>query len=341
MPHQSILSKYAHLLIHYCVELERGERLYVSTTTLAEPLVREVYREALRVGANVEVEMSFREQERILLMEANEEQLAYVPTLYKKAMEEFDAYIHIRAPFNLREEQNVDPGKANKRREAFGPVSKTYFERTATRTLKRNLCQYPTLANAQEAGMSLEEYEQFVFNACKLFETNPMAAWQQVRNNQQRIVDRLNACSEVRYVGPNVDITFSCKGRTWINSDGRTNMPSGEVYTSPVEDSVNGKVYFNYPVVYAGHLVEGITLWVKDGYIVKWEANQGQQVLDEVFKLPGARRFGEAAIGTNYAIDRFTKNILFDEKSGEPSTWPSGSLTCRQVEKMNRPSIGT
>ncbi|GAB4245169.1 MAG: aminopeptidase [Saprospiraceae bacterium] len=316
MSHRSVLSKYAQLLVHYCVELQKGDRLYVSTTTLAEPLVREIYREALQVGAMVEVDLSFREQGRIFLTQANDEQLAYTPVLYKKAMEEFDAFIHIRAPFNLREEQNVDQAKANKRREALKPVSKAYFERTATRALKRNLCQYPTLANAQEAGMSLEEYEHFVFNACKLFEHNPTEAWIKVRNNQQRIVDRLNACSEVRYAGPNIDVRFSCKGRTWINSDGRTNMPSGEVYTSPVEDSVNGKVYFNYPVVYSGHMVEGITLWIKDGYVEKWQAEQGQELLDEVFKLPGARRFGEAAIGTNYEIDRFTKNILFDEKIG-------------------------
>lgn len=316
MSHRSILSKYAQLLVHYCVELQKGERLYISTTTLAEPLVREIYREALQVGAMVEVDLSFREQGRLLLKEGNNEQLAYVPLLYERAMTEFDAYLNIRAPFNLREEQSVDQQKANLRREALKPAAKAYFERTATRSLKRNLCQYPTLANAQEAGMSLEEYQDFVFNACKLFEHNPMEAWVKVRNKQQRISDRLNSSTKVRYAGPNLDVTFSTKGRTWINSDGQTNMPSGEVYTSPVEDSVNGKVYFNYPVVYAGHMVEGITLWIKDGYVEKWSAEQGQELLDEVFKLPGARRFGEAAIGTNYDIDRFTKNILFDEKIG-------------------------
>ena len=311
-----ILSKYACLLVHYCLDIKDGDRLFVSSTTLAEPLVREVWREALRAGAIVEVDLTFREKSRILYEESGGRQLSHVPLLYKQAMEEFDAYLNIMAPFNLREDQNVDKEKASLRREAMKEVSKVYFERTATRSLKRNLCQYPTLANAQEASMSLEEYEQFVFNACRLYEEDPAGAWLEVRRSQQHIVDFLNKKEKVRYVGDGIDITFSTTGRTWINSDGQTNMPSGEVYTSPVENQVNGVIHFTYPVIYAGHEVEGITLWVRDGEVEKWEARRGKELLDSIFQLPGARRFGEAAIGTNYKIDRFTKNILFDEKIG-------------------------
>lgn len=312
----TLLAKYAQLLVHYCVEIKEGDRLYVASTTLAEPLVREVYREALRAGATVEVDMAFRGQGNILMSEAQGKQLEYVPLVYRKAMTEFDAYLNIRAPYNLRGSQPVDAKKSKIRKEALLPFNQKYFERTATRELKRNLCQYPTLANAQEAGMPYEEYEKFVFQACHLFEDDPMSAWLAVRASQQRIVDLLNSREKVRYLGEGIDITFSTKGRTWINSDGQTNMPSGEVYTSPVEDSVNGTIHFTHPVIYAGHAVEGITLWVKDGYVEKWEAKQGQELLDDVFQLEGARRFGEAAIGTNYKIDRFTKNILFDEKIG-------------------------
>ena len=311
-----ILSKYARLLVEYCLEIQEGERLFISTTTLAEPLVREVYRWAIRKGAMVETDLAFREQKRIFLNEAGEAQLKYVSPLYKMAMAEFDAYLHIRAPFNLREDQNVPADKSKIRREALSSTMKTYFERTATRDLKRNLCQYPTNANAQEAGMSLEEYQNFVFNACKLNEPDPIASWLAVRKQQQQIVDLLNQRKKVQYKGPDIDIEFSTAGRTWINSDGQTNMPSGEVYTSPVEDSVNGHIHFSYPAVYSGHLVEGVTLWVKDGYVEKWEAKQGQAFLDHIFQIEGARRFGEAAIGTNYAISQFTKNILFDEKIG-------------------------
>ena len=312
-----MLKKYAKLLVNYCLDIKEGDRLFIQTTTLAEPLVREVYREALRAGASfVETDFIFQERSRIFLNEANDTQLKTVSPFYKTAMSEFEAYLHIRAPFNLREDANDDAEKSKIRGEATKEINKIYFERTANRALKRNLCQYPTTASAQEAGMSLEEYEQFVFNACKLFEPDPQAAWLEVRRSQQRIVDHLNSCKSVRYVAEKTDITFSTEGRIWMNSDGQTNMPSGEVYTSPVENAVNGVVHFSYPCLHGGHEVQGATLWVKDGYIERWEAERGQDYLDKVFQIEGTRRFGEAAIGTNYDINKITKNILFDEKIG-------------------------
>ena len=264
----------------------------------------------------MEIDLDFREKNRILLTEGAKHQLQYISSLYQQAMDTFDAYLYIRAPFNLREDQNIDPQKSKIRQNAYKEVQKTYFERTATRDLKRNLCQYPTLANAQEAGLSLEEYEQFVFGACKLFDEDPLQSWLKVRKSQQQIVDLLNNREQIHYKGNGIDIQFSTRGRNWINSDGQTNMPSGEVYTSPVENSVNGVINFSFPAVYMGHEVEDVTLWVKEGHIEKWEARRGQDFLDYIFQLDGTRRFGEAAIGTNYDIKRFTKNILFDEKIG-------------------------
>ena len=311
-----ILKNYANLLVNYCLEIQDGDKLFVNSTTLAEPLVREVYRAAIRAGATVDVNLSFREQHRIFLEESTGAQLDYVSPLRKKAMEEYQAFLYIRAPFNLREDQEADPEKLKRNKAAESPINKIYFERTATRDLKRSLCQYPTLAAAQNAGMSLEAYEAFVFNACKLFSDDPIKEWLKVRESQQQIVDLLNSREQVQYKGEGIDISFSTKGRTWINSDGQTTMPSGEVYTSPVENSVNGVVNFSYPAVYMGHEVEDVTLWVKDGYVEKWEAKRGKDFLDQIFQMDGARRFGEAAIGTNYSINRFTKNILFDEKIG-------------------------
>ncbi len=313
---ESILARYARLLVRYCLELQPGERLFVQSTTLAEPLVREVYREALRAGALVETHLSFREQGRIFYREASNEQLDYVPLPYRQAMEEFEAYLRILAPFNLREEHANPPEKVRRRQAAFKPYQERYFQRTATRELKRNLCQYPTIAAAQEAGMSLEEYETFVFQACRLHEPDPVQAWLEVRRHQQAIVDFLQQRTHFRYRGPGTDLHFRTEGRRWINSDGQTNMPSGEVFTSPVEDSVEGVVHFSYPAIYMGHEVEGVTLYVEKGEVVRWEARRGKEFLDRIFELPGARRFGEAAIGTNPHIDRFTKNILFDEKIG-------------------------
>jgi len=312
----TILKKYADLLVNYCVELQPGEKLYVRSTTLAEPLIREVFRSATKAGGHVEVEMDFREKNRIFMSEANDAQLQRVPPMYKMAMETFDAYIYIRAPFNLKEDNNNPKGRSSIRSKAMKEVSKRYFERTATKELKRNLCQYPTLAAAQNADMSLEEYQEFIFGACNLFTEDPQQAWLNRRKDQQKIVDLLNKRDKVQYKGEGIDITFSTKDRTWINSDGQTNMPSGEVYTAPVEDSVNGVVHFSFPALYMGQEVEGVTLWVKDGYVEKWEAKRGQAFMDNLLQTAGARRFGEAAIGTNYNINRFTKNILFDEKIG-------------------------
>ncbi len=313
----SILSKYAKLLVNYCLEIKPGEKFFILTSTLAEPLVKEIYREALIAGAKqVEIEMQFQGKNRIFLKEANDEQLQQVSPLYKLAMVEFDAYLAIRAPYNLREGANNDTEKVKKYKASRAALNEIYFKRTATRDLKRSLCQYPTIASAQNAGMSLEEYEKFVFNACNLYADDPTAEWLKVREKQQKIVDLLNGKKDIHYKGNGIDISFKTKGRTWINSDGQTNMPSGEVYTSPEEDSVNGVINFSYPGLYMGQEVEGVTLWVKDGYIEKWEAKRGKDFLDKIFNMEGTRRFGEAAIGTNYNIKQMTKNILFDEKIG-------------------------
>lgn len=313
---KTILEKYAELLVHYCLEIQPGDRFFISTTTLAEPLVREIYRVATRAGAHIKINMEFVEQQKIFLEEANNQQLDYVDPESIRTMEDYDAYLVIRAPFNLRENQNNDPIKSERRNKALDVVHQIYSDRISDRRLKRCLCQYPTQASAQLAGMSLSEYEHFVFNACNLYADDPEKEWLKVRESQQKVADYLNDCSHIRYVGPKTDIEFSVKGRTWINSDGQTNMPSGEVYTGPVENSINGTVHFDFPTMYSGKVVENITLEVKNGQVISWKADRGQEVLDDVFKIEGARYFGEAAIGTNYNIQKSTGNILFDEKIG-------------------------
>ncbi len=317
---ESILQRYAKLLVHYCLELKSEERLYISTTTLAEPLVRELYREALSLGASVEVDFKFSDQSKIFLDNASDFALRSIPVLHDEAIRQFDAYLHIRAPFNLNETNNINPARRKIRSAAMSELNNIYFERTADRSapkaLKRSLCQYPTQASAQAAKMSLEEYQNFVFNACHLYADDPAGEWLQVRQKQQHIKEYLDKADHIRYKADHTDIEFSVEGRTWINSDGQTNMPSGEVFSGPVENSVSGKVHFTFPSVYLGKDVQGITLWVEDGEVTKWDAHQGKEVLDEVFDIPGARFFGEVAIGTNYQIQQSTRNILFDEKIG-------------------------
>lgn len=308
--------EYAHLLTQYSLGVKPGDKVFIASSTLAEPLVKEVYREVLKAGGIPVVQFSFEGEGRILYQEGNQEQLEYVSPLKTHVFNEYDAYLYIRAPYNLSEDGAIDPEKRGWRSAAHRAINKVYNKRTAERSLARSLCQYPTNAAAQFAGMSLEEYRSFIFNACYLYEDDPMAAWLNVRHTQQKIIDFLNPKTTIRYRNAKTDISFSVEGRTWINSDGRTNMPSGEVYSSPVEDSVNGVIHFDFPSVFRGQAVSGISLEVQSGQVVKWHAEQGQQLLDEVMEIEGANYFGEVAIGTNYNIQRATKNILFDEKIG-------------------------
>ncbi|TVR77843.1 MAG: aminopeptidase [Chitinophagaceae bacterium] len=313
---QSIYNKYAQLLTHYCLQIEKNEKVFIRSTYLSEPLLQEIEKEILLAGGIPEFTVDFNEKERIFFENAEEHQLKHTPFIMEHVMSNFDAYLAIRAPFNLRDMQNIDSEKKKIFSATMKPVMQNYSRRTADGQMKRSLCQFPTLASAQDAGMSLSEYEKFVYGACFLFEEDPVKEWLQVRKDQQTIVDYLNKCNSIHYKSDKMDIQFSTKGRTWINSDGRNNMPSGEVFTSPVEDSGNGYVSFDFPAVYGGHEVENVRLEVKNGEVVKWSAEKGKKILDEVFDMPGARFFGEIAIGTNYHIDRFTRNILFDEKIG-------------------------
>ncbi len=253
---------------------------------------------------------------KILLENGNEEQLGHQPILFKNAVDKFDAVLFIRAPFNHSEEKNVNPEKRLKRSKYLSSISKKYLVRTATRSLKRTLCEFPTAASAQIAGMSMEDYEKFVYNACHLYSEDSIKSWKKIGIEQQVLVDYLNRCQDMRFKGPRTDVSFSVKDRIWINSDGKTNMPSGEVFTGPVEDTVNGTVFFDYPAIYLGEEVSGVTLTIVNGKVEKWSAERGENVLTEIFKIKGSRYFGEVAIGTNYNITKAIKNILFDEKIG-------------------------
>jgi len=150
----NILNKYAQLLVNYCLELKSGQQVFISSTTLAEPLVREVYREAIKVGAHPEVNLSFEGISKIFLDNAAEHQLDYTSPISEKIISEFDAYLSIRAPFNLKEDANVDGTKRQRRSQANASINQLYSKRTAEGSLVRSLCQYPTNASAQEASAS-------------------------------------------------------------------------------------------------------------------------------------------------------------------------------------------
>jgi|688.fasta_scaffold174485_1 aminopeptidase len=311
-----IYSKYASLLVDYCLAVKANERVYISSTYLAEPLLQELLKCIYSRGATAHINIELQDQTKIIFDAASEDVLKKENAIQKYIVENFDCYLVVRAPFNLRDTQNVDTNKRIAATEGNKEINKIYNERTGSYKMRRSLCQFPTQASAQEAGMSLKEYENFIFQSCFLYEENPIEAWKQLGRNQQTATDYLNKCKNIHYKGPNIDIKFSTDGRTWINSDGKANMPSGEIYTAPVEDSVNGQVKFTLPSIYMGQEAEEVELDVKNGVVQSWKATRGMDLLNKVFDMPGARVFGEAAIGCNNNIQRITKNILFDEKIG-------------------------
>jgi aminopeptidase len=312
---QELTQAYAKLLVEYAIYLQPGEKIFVNTTTLAEPLLIELHKEIIKAGAHPDYSITFPGMEKNFLENASDKQLSWVSPVKKFSMETYDAYLGIGAPFPTESLDHIDKEKRKKVKQAQNEIFDIYFKRLGV-DLKRTSCQWPTQANADLAEMSLEEYQEFVFNAMHLYDKDPKQAWLELSDFQQKIVDHLNQCEEVHYVGPNCDIKFNVKDRIWQNSDGKNNMPSGEVFTSPVEDSVNGWIKFSLPGYYMQTEVEGVELQVKDGYVTEWKATKGKDFLDEIFAMEGARYFGEVAIGTNKNIQRITKNILFDEKIG-------------------------
>lgn len=309
-----ILAAYSKLLLDYCLSVHEGDKLYIQTTTLALPLVQALYRDALDRKAIPVVNLSFEQQEEIQNTYAHEEFIRYISPEHKQAIEEFNAYLFIRAPFETGIQTRMSPQLQTLRRQVMAGINQTYAQRTGSYDLRRTLCQFPTPAGAYDAGMDPEDFERFISNACFLNETDPEQSWKHLGQHQQIYTDFLNQSQSLTYINAKTDISFSVKGRKWINSDGKNNMPSGEIYTSPVEDSVNGRIYFDYPFLYQHQLIQGVTLYVKDGNIISGEAEIGNLALQEILEIPGARRFGEVAIGMNTHIQRPTKNILFDEK---------------------------
>ncbi len=313
---KSVYEKYAELLVHYSLDLKPGDKLLIVSTYLSEPLVREVYKEALRTGGHPETWIGLNGITRALYDLGSDDQLRHVSPLFLHAVTHFQAILTIRAPFNVKELQTVDPGKKEMTSVAETEMKKIFRERAATGDLKWTICEFPTDAQAQECGLSRADYERFVVSACFVNDPDPQGRWREIRNAQQRVVDLLNTKERIRFKSGDIDISFSTKGRRWINSDGRHNMPSGEIFTSPVDDSVEGHVRFSYPGIYMAQEIEDVRLEVRAGRVVRAQAAKGKELLDTILRIPGADRFGEAAIGTNKGITRFTKNILFDEKIG-------------------------
>jgi len=307
----------AQTLVRYSVSLRKGDKVVIEGNDLAAPLIREVFREAVRAGAYPIVLASIDGVSEIFLKEASDEQLAFVPPHRELLIGTVDAVIGILSDYNTRALSGVDPKKQAAYSRAHSRLHKVFLERAARGELRWCGTLYPTHALAQEASMSLSEYEEFVFRACYVDQEDPVAKWREMQKHNDRIIEALKDIDVLRIVGEETDLTLSVKGRTWINADGHKNFPDGEIFTGPVETSANGHIRFSFPGIYRGNAIEDIRLTFRDGKVVDAKAKVGESLLKALLNTDsGASYLGELGIGTNYGIQRFSRHILFDEKIG-------------------------
>lgn len=311
------VQKLARVMVEYSTEIKKGRHVVIAGEPQAQPLLLECYRAALARGANVEMQISLPGTYEIFCKEASKAQLEWVSPVARYRTKQIDAAIRIRSETNTRANSNCDPKKMAAHAKATRPLSKLFMDRASKGELAWVLTQWPTHASAQDAYMSLSEYEEFVFQAGHLEDDDPVKTWRAISKSQQALTDKLNKTREVRIVAEDTDLTFSCQGRTWINCDGHYNFPDGEIFTGPVEKSVNGHVKFSFPAIHQSREVVEAMLEFKDGKVVKADAAKGAEFLREMVAMDaGSAYLGEAAIGTNYNIQQYTRNTLFDEKIG-------------------------
>ncbi|MBA2792940.1 MAG: aminopeptidase [Thermoleophilaceae bacterium] len=307
----------AQILVRYSTQVSEGDVCVIQGTTPAEPFVLAVYEEVLRAGGLPIVQMAPEEAAAALYRLGSDAQLDWIPPTTEWTTENADVRIVAMADANSRALSGVDPKKQARTQQARRKLMETSMRRAAAGEHRWALTLFPTHAYASEAGLSLTEYEEFFYKACLVDDGDPVTAWER----QSAEVDRLSAWiegkEEVHVQGPGTDIKLGVAGRTWIPCSGRHNMPDGEFFTGPVEDSVEGEVSFSFPASYGGREVSGVRMRFEAGKVVDASADQGEAFLIEMLDSDeGARRLGELGIGTNYGIATGTKEILLDEKIG-------------------------
>jgi aminopeptidase len=321
------LAKLAHLLVNYSLELKPGQIVRIDAGAVAAPLVRELYRETLRAGAHPRTRIDVEGLDVIALRESSDEQLTFVSEMDRFEVEQLDAVLTVWGDRNTRGLSQADPQRVSRRIASRRKLTNRFWERIDEGKARWVGARFPTDAHAQDAEMSLEEYEDFVYGACHVrVEEDPVAHWRQVSVELNRRAHELNTFSELRVVGPDTDLLFNVEGREWLAADGRLNMPDGEIFTSPVETATEGQIRFSFPAIFQGREVEDVQLRFSEGRVVKAEARSGNDYLQSLLDMDdGSRILGEAAFGLNYEIDHFTNDILFDEKIGGTMHFALGS----------------
>jgi len=330
--------KLANLFVSYSVHVQPKENVLIQGSNLAFPLIDDLYRECLLADAYPFV-LPVLDVQYTFFQVAKEHQLRYVSPFDRAILENTDVSIGIFCEPNPKKLTGVDPAKIGMRQASRSDLVELRMKREAEGKFRWGALPYPGAAEAQEAEMAMEEYEDFVYSSCLVDRDDPVSEWKKVRAEQGKLCDFLNTVKKVRVVGDDTDLTYSVDGRKWINCCGEKNMPDGEVFTAPVENSVNGTVRFTFPGLFYGKEIEDISLAFKDGRVVKASAAKGDELLQQILKIEGADRLGEAAIGTNYGITKFTKSMLFDEKMGGTIHMALGFNPIHETGGLNKSAV--
>jgi aminopeptidase len=311
------VERLGRLIVDYALELGEAKTLRIDGFAVASPLALALYRAALDAGAFPYANLQLDGLAEILVAEGSEEQVSYVSPIQWSEAETIDALVTIWSEVNTRSFSRADEGRHSAYIAGQRKLSTRRWERIAAGEMRWCGTLFPTNAHAQDADMSLDEYEAFFHAACHTDEADPAAYWRSFAETLAARAAQLANVGELRIVGPDTDLTLGVGGRKWIAADGHYNMPDGEVFTSPVEDATHGEIRFTFPAVFNGREVDDVRLRFEDGRVVAAEASGGESYLRQLLDMDaGARLLGEVAFGLNYELDRFTRNILLDEKIG-------------------------
>jgi aminopeptidase len=307
----------ARILVQYSTRVGEGDTCLIEGPAAAEPLVAAVYREVLEAGGNPALSLAFDGQQAAYFKYASDRQLEWISPVSRWGAEEADCRIAIWADTNTRELSNVPPERQTTRRAATRELLQTMMKRSSEGEHRWVGTLYPTNAHASDAEMSLADFEDFYYRACLADDPDPLGAWKRASEECHRLAEWIEGREQVRIVAEGTDLTLGIAGRHFIPCDGEHNMPDGEFFTGPVEDSVEGQVSFHLPATIGGRDVAGVKLRFEGGKVVDATAERGEEYLISMLDTDeGARRLGELGIGTNFGIERGTRSILLDEKIG-------------------------
>lgn len=315
---ESYNDKLAKLITSHSLGLKKGDVVYLKAETSTEPLIKSFYREIVKKGAHPVLGLFLPESSEYMAKYGSKEQLEFLPNFDIERAKTMTAYIYIDSSINVKSLTNIDHTKLAVMKKAALPLREIMNERETAGLFRWSLCPYPNYSMAQEAEMSLDEYSEFVYTACKLNEDDPVAAWRQLEKSQEAIKNRMDGVKNIHIKGDKTDLKLNVEGRIWENCCGYRNMPDGEVFTSPVENSAEGTMFFDIPTTFNGVEAKNVFLRFEKGVIVEAKAEKGQDFLHKMIAIDdGAKFVGEIAFGLNDNIQKPTKNILFDEKIGK------------------------